>query len=124
MSKGFWKRLIWDIWISQRGDWRSPQTPGLGGLEELTTDEELVIQAITDGTYFHYNETPTGSIDGSNVTFTLSASPNPAGSLEVFLNGIKLTLTVNYSLFEATLTMVDSPLTGDELRVFFSKSPV
>lgn len=65
-----------------------------------------IIQAMEDGTYFVENEIPTGSINGSNATFTLASSPNPDTSLEVWVNGQKLELTTDYSLSNDTLTTV------------------
>lgn len=102
----------------------NPTTPGgllttIQGL--LTSGQTLVVQAITSGTYFHYNEIPTDS--GDHVNFTLSATPNPATSLDVFLNGIKQTLTTNYTLVGAMLT-IPGYVVGDELRVDFTVSPV
>ena len=105
----------------------APNLPGflltaLGGL--LSADQQLVVQAITDGTYFHYQETPTGDINDVNVTFTLSVNPSPDSSLEVMLNGQVLTLTADYSLSGTTLTMVNAPLTDSILRVTYVVSPV
>jgi len=65
-----------------------------------------IVSALEDGTYFVENETPTGSINGSNTTFTLAGNPNPDSSLEVWVNGQKLKLTTDYSLSGDTLTMV------------------
>lgn len=95
----------------------------LGGL--LTANEELVIQAITAGTYFHFNETPTGTIDGANATFTLSSAPNPAASLEVNLNGQYLKGGgVDFTLSGTTLTMTVAPDVGSTLLVNYTVSPV
>ena len=52
----------------------------------LSADEQSVISAIADGTYFAHNETPSGAINDSNVTFTLAGNPNPDASLELRLN--------------------------------------
>jgi len=61
-------------------------------------------------------ETPTGDINSSNVTFTLANSP-VAGSLEVFLNGLRQLLTTHFTLSGDTITFVTAPQTGDNLRV-------
>ncbi len=105
----------------------APNLPGfllttLGGL--LSADQQLVIQAINDGTYFHYQETPTGLINDSNTSFTLAGNPNPDASLEVYLNGQVLTLTLDYTLSGVTLTMVNAPMTDSVLRVTYVVSPV
>ncbi len=105
----------------------NPTTPGgllttIQGL--LTAGQTLVVQAITSGTYFHINETPTGTMNGVNTSFTLSAIPNPATSLEVYLNGTKLKLASGYTLVGSALTMINIPIAGDEFLVNFTVSPV
>lgn len=80
-------------------------------------------QAIENDTYFVENETPVGSINGSNTTFTLASAPNPSGSLEVFVNGQKMTVTEDYSLSEDTLTSVLAFPTGTILRVNYRVKP-
>ncbi len=97
----------------------SPQTG-----DELTPDEELVVQAIAAGTYFVENGVPTGAINGSNVTFTLASAPSPTSSLEVYLNGQKLKLTTDYSVSGVTITMVTAPETGMVITVTYRVSPV
>ncbi len=44
------------------------------------------------------NESPVGSLDGTNSTFTLSSTPNPASSLALFRNGILLRQKSDYSI--------------------------
>ncbi|MCK9370216.1 hypothetical protein M0R04_09950 [Candidatus Dojkabacteria bacterium] len=105
----------------------NPTTPGglltmIGGL--MSVNEELVLQSITSGTYFYFNITPTGTIDGSNPTFTLPVAPNPASSTEVKLNGMVLTYGTGYTLSGLILTMVNIPQVGDEFRANFTNSPV
>jgi len=60
------------------------------------------------------NETPTGAINSSNVTYTLAAAPNPAASLDLYLNGVRQTGGgVDYTLSGLTITYVTAPSTGD-----------
>lgn len=66
---------------------------------------------------FVWNITPTGTIDGSNATFTLPSSPNPATSLRVYLNGQRFILNGDYTLSGATLSMVVAPDVGSTLLV-------
>jgi hypothetical protein len=89
----------------------------------ISADEELVIQAITDGTYFVENGVPTGIINGSNKDFTLASIPNPATSLKVYLNGQRLKITEDYTLSGNTLSLVVAPETGDLLLVDYRFSP-
>jgi hypothetical protein len=68
------------------------------------------------GVNFADDETPSGTINGSNVTFTLAHSPSPVGSLALFKNGQKLEPGgADYTLSGATITMVAAPKTGDIL---------
>ncbi len=67
------------------------------------------------------NETPSGTINGSNVTFTLSATPEENDSVLVFVDGLKLKQTTDYSLSGVTLTMVTAPALGQELTVQYLK---
>lgn len=90
---------------------------------QLTSDEVLVVQAIKAGTYFVDGGTPTGTINSANQTFTLASAPNPATSLEVFKNGARQTLTEDYTLIGATLTLVVAPDPGDIIRVNYRFSP-
>lgn len=90
----------------------------------ITSDESLVLQAITDGTYFVENGAPTGAIDGANTAFTLASNPSPDSSLRVYLNGARLKVTTDYSLSGTTLTLVTAPPEGSILTVDYRFSPV
>ena len=67
-------------------------------------------------------ETPTGSINGANATFTLAATPT-AGTEEVFLNGLLLEAGAgnDYTISGATITMLVIPQTGDRLKANYRK---
>ncbi|MBD3207725.1 hypothetical protein GF319_15455 [Candidatus Bathyarchaeota archaeon] len=56
-------------------------------------------------------ETPTGSIDGSNTTFTLDRTPNPAASLQLYLNGLLLKEGTgnDYTIDGKEITMLYAP---------------
>ena len=51
------------------------------------------------------NETPSGTIDGSNATFTLSLVPSPAASLCLVRDGSVLAPGIGYTLNGSTITM-------------------
>ena len=69
-------------------------------------------------------EVPTGTVDGVNATFTLSAIPNPSSFLSLNkINGgsfVTLDLGVDYSVAVMggvfTITMVSPPIIGDSLQ--------
>lgn len=63
-------------------------------------------------------ETPSGTIDGSNDTFTLSAAPDPAGDLLLWKNGLLMKAGgVDYTLTSDTVVFVatQTPPTGSVL---------
>ena len=146
-------------------DIRIPQNPGIGGLDELTNTEELLVgdlnsitQAkgtiiISDGVNFvgltlgtntHVltadstqstgikwsaaaaavnfadEETPTGTVNGTNTEFTLANTPSPASSLQFVVNGQVLTSGgEDFTLATATVTTVTAPPTGSVVRVWY-----
>lgn len=92
--------------------------------DELTAQQELIVQAIDAGTYFRENEEPTGAVNDVNVTFTLAAAPSPAGSLQLYIDGIMKTGGgKDYSLSSATVTMQFPPATGSIIRCFYVVTP-
>jgi hypothetical protein len=59
-------------------------------------------------------EVPTGTINGANASFTLSQSPSPAASLELYRNGVLQTAGgTDYTLSSTTITYVTAPNSGD-----------
>jgi hypothetical protein len=63
-------------------------------------------------------ETPAGTINGTNGSFTLANTPSPAASLTLFLNGLLQDQGVDYTLAANTITFAPAslPQTGDILR--------
>jgi hypothetical protein len=72
--------------------------------------------------HFVIRETPSGSINGSNTTFTLANTPI-TGTEEVFLNGLLQNEggSNDYTISGATITYNTAPQTGDELLVNYQK---
>ena len=66
-------------------------------------------------------EVPTGSFNGSNVTFTLAGTPNPAASLILILNGsvLKPGAGNDYVLSGDTITLA-TIYAADEVMSFFA----
>jgi hypothetical protein len=62
-------------------------------------------------------EVPAGVINGSNAVFTLASAPSPAGSLELYLNGLLMSQGTDYQLSTNTITffLASVPQTGDIL---------
>src|SRR5580698_7348052 len=51
-----------------------------------------VLPSFSDG------ETPTGAINGLNITFMLAFTPSPVSSVQMYLNGLRLDLGVDYTI--------------------------
>jgi hypothetical protein len=69
------------------------------------------------GVGFVDQQVPTGAINGLNAAFTLSQTPSPSTSLEVYLNGILLSGGVDYTLSSAVITFIATvPQTTDILK--------
>ena len=71
---------------------------------------------------FVFDETPSGTINGSNADFTLANTPT-ANTLRVYMNGVRvLSGSGNgYTLSTATITFTTAPVTGDNIRVDYMK---
>ena len=68
-------------------------------------------------------ETPGGTIDGTNRTFTLAGAPSPSTSLHVYRNGILQRVSVDFTLSGSTMTFLpgSAPQTGDILLATYRK---
>lgn len=67
------------------------------------------------------DQTPTGTVNSANTTFTTAQSYIP-GSLQVFINGSKqkrITHFTETSPGTGSFTMSDAPLTGDDIMVSY-----
>ncbi len=60
-------------------------------------------------------ETPSGTINGSNVTFTLANTPVSNAAVSIFQNGIFMRQGTDYSISGTTLTMTVAPVVGQQL---------
>lgn len=65
---------------------------------------------------FWVKETPSGTVNGSNVTFTLSQIPAENDAVEIYLDGLFVT---DYSLSGVTITMTTAPAFGQVIRAFY-----
>ena len=71
---------------------------------------------------FADNELPTGTIDGVNLTFALSAAPNPTLSLKLYKNGVLLMQNSDYTLSGSAITFVNQSVTpqpGDSISAYY-----
>jgi hypothetical protein len=92
----------------------------IGGLVSGITPDGLV--SITGGPSSHthiWNETPVGTIDGSNTSYTLNSTPLVNNSVVLILNGVVQKYGPDYNVMGASLTVYDPPHLGDTLWVTY-----
>lgn len=90
---------------------------GAGGTPSsinLANATGLPSSALT--TLFVDNETPSGTMNSINLTFTLANTPI-TGSVKLYWNGMR----VNFSITGATITMNNAPDSGDDLKADYRK---
>ncbi len=70
---------------------------------------------------FSDEETPAGTINGTNPTFTLAFAPSPASAVSLYLNGLLMTQGVDYSISGNIITFLQAstPQTGDLLTASY-----
>lgn len=74
----------------------------------------IVTSGSTAGYTWAFSETPTGSINSSNVTYTLAHTPLQT-SLQLYQNGVRQIAATDYTLAGLTITYVTAPTTGASL---------
>jgi len=67
-------------------------------------------------------EAPGGTVDGSNVTFTLSSTPAP-NSDRFFVNGLRQVKGVDYTISGDTITAAAAPLASDTVWAEYWRQP-
>jgi hypothetical protein len=70
---------------------------------------------------FFEQEVPSGSVNGSNTVFTLSATPHSIKAVGVYVNGIRRRLTTDYSVSGSTVTFTFAPETDSDVYVEYIK---
>ena len=70
-------------------------------------------------------ETPGGTVNGSNATFTLAFTPAPAASLLLYRNGLLMSPGVDFTLAtnQITFLVTSVPQTGDTLTASYRYAP-
>jgi hypothetical protein len=66
-------------------------------------------------------EVPSGSVNGTNPTFTLKNTPAAASDLSLYLNGMLQINSIDYTLTGTVITFSSNeiPRTGDELLAYY-----
>ena len=71
---------------------------------------------------FSVKESPSGTINGSNTAFTLAQSPNENESVELYLDGLYLIESVDYTLSGTSITMTVAPANGQSLKAQYFRN--
>ena len=79
------------------------------------------LTSSTTASNFVDSETPGGTVNGTNTSFTLANMPSPSTSLALYRNGLLQSPGVDYTLSGLALTFlsVSTPQAGDILRVAY-----
>lgn len=109
------------ISISQVTNLTSSLSLITSSLNALTTTVNGLSSATMSKVAFVDGETPSGITNGSNATFSLSQTPSPATSLELYRNGLAQTPGTDFTLSGNIITFVnlDLPLSGDVLQAYY-----
>ena len=98
----------------------SPSIPHEVPLEDtFPSVDTITVEDESAGIAFVSNETPVGAMDGSNTVFTLTQTPNPASSLQLYLNNAFMTQGVDYTLSDNEITMTTPPPASLPFVAFF-----
>lgn len=79
-----------------------------------------LVSAFLSSSSIVKRETPSGAINGANVSFTLANTP-VVGSEEVFLNWVLQTVWDDYTISGSTITYAVAPVAWDVLRVNYTR---
>jgi hypothetical protein len=66
-------------------------------------------------------ETPSGTVNGSNLNFTLSFTPHSQGAVMVFVDGLLKDQGTEYSLTGVTVAFATAPALGQSIKVWYIK---
>jgi hypothetical protein len=85
------------------------------------TDQVNAMRSGTTNALFSDGETPTGVINGTNRSFTLSSTPASAGSLALYRNGILMISGLDYTLSGSTALFSTNqiPQAADTLQAYY-----
>lgn len=67
-------------------------------------------------------ETPSGSINGTNVTFTIANPTSDYGSVLLFRDGLQMIQGTDFTILNQTITMTTAPASGMSLSVQYMKA--
>ncbi len=116
--------------LNSGGHLKAGDFPALTGDVTTTAGALATIVNNTSGsgfvkyTNFIWNETPTGSMNGVNTSFTLANAPaNSGAAMELCFNGRTLEPGSgnDFTISGSTITMLFAPQSSDKLRAYYLK---
>ena len=66
-------------------------------------------------------EVPTGTVNGANTAFTLSATPHSDAGVSLYINGLIQRQTIDYTISGTAITMIVAPEVGKDLYAYYTK---
>lgn len=69
----------------------------------------------------YVQEVPSGTVNGSNVTFTLANTPVSGSFVALTLNGLMQRVTTDYTISGVTITFVTAPATDSDVYAEYWK---
>ena len=97
--------------------------------DNIVNNLNLALQQIADnagtgtsGDFTAIAETPVGTINGSNVTFTLSNTPAASAEVILTLNGLTQRNGIDYTITNTTITFASAPATSTEIFAQYNTS--
>lgn len=67
-------------------------------------------------------ETPGGTVNGTNTAFTLVSTPTASGTVVLTQNGLVLVQGTDYSISGSSLTLTTAPVIGQNLYAYYLKA--
>jgi hypothetical protein len=109
---------------SATGAWASMPNcaGGTVGLAYATSTHTFSCPSVTASPPTFYQAAPSGTINGSNTSFTLSPSPTAATNVNCFENGVQQQQGAgnDYTISGGTITYLTAPPTGTKLNCQWS----
>lgn len=120
-------------------EWPPSGTGGAGGVTSLNAEtgditltsvdssvtivaagQTIDLSVVGGSTGAAFQEVPSGTINNSNVTFTITTAPTTAAGFELFQDGLVLVQGVDYTISGTTITMTVAPNFGQTLYAVYS----
>lgn len=106
-------------------DTRAKTAAVLNTLAGTETDQApsvaAVNAAIASATPGYEQEAPTGTVNGVNVTFSISVSPSEDKAVQLFQSGLMQRQGIDYTISGTTITMTTAPQFGQDLWAYYTK---